>query len=100
VDALCVATLSTEEAVPEPRENIYQIGFRPRQVRRQYRSLPRKGQGRVRYQVHEELEGFRKGDISDGRLAFKRAKGEPSTAHPKDCRLLESGCTVIWQGVV
>jgi hypothetical protein len=69
----------------------------------------------VRYQVHEELEGFRKGDIvrvkgrwvkqinalySDGRLAFKRAKGEPSTAHPKDCRLLESGCTVIWQGVV
>jgi 5-methylcytosine-specific restriction endonuclease McrA len=115
VDALCVATLSTEEAVPEPRENIYQVGFRPRQVRRQYRSLPRKGQGRVRYQVHEELEGFRKGDIvrvkgrwvkqinalySDGRLAFKRAKGEPSTAHPKDCRLLERGCTVIWQGVV
>ncbi len=63
VDALCVATLSTEEAVPEPRENIYMVGFRPRQVRRQYHSLPRKGHGRVRYQVHEELEGFRKGDI-------------------------------------
>jgi len=43
-----------------PHENIYTVGFRPRQIRRRYH---RKGQGRVRYQVHEELEGFHKGDI-------------------------------------
>jgi hypothetical protein len=75
---------------------------------------PSKGQGCVRYQVHEELEGFHKGDIvqvkgrrvkqinalySDGRLAFERVKGEPSTARPKDCQLLERNRTVVWQQV-
>ncbi|HEX9133534.1 MAG TPA: RNA-guided endonuclease IscB [Ktedonobacteraceae bacterium] len=114
VDALCVATLHTGEAVSEPHENIYTVGFRPRQIRRRYHHTPRKGQGRVRYQVHEELEGFHKGDIvrvkghwvkqinalySDGRLAFERVKGEPSTARPKDCRLLERNRTVVWQQV-
>jgi len=64
--------------------------------------------------VNEELAGFRKGDIvrakgkyvkqinaiySDGRLAFKRVKGEPSTALPKDCQLLERGQTVLWEKV-
>lgn len=114
VDALCIATLHTGEAVSEPHENIYTVGFRPRQIRRRYHHLPRKGQGRVRYQVHEELEGFHKGDIvqvkgrwvkqinalyGDRRLAFERVKGEPSTARPKDCRLLERNRTVVWQQV-
>jgi hypothetical protein len=55
--------------------------------------LPQKGEGRVRYQVYEELNGFRKGDIvqvkgkwvkqvnatyAQGRLAFRRVKGEPA----------------------
>lgn len=113
IDALCVATLHTGEQVPEPREN-YSIRFRPRQTRRQYHDLPRKGQGRVRYQKYEELAGFRKGDIVrvkgkwvkqinaiyvDGRLAFKRIKGEPPAARPNDCQLLERGRTVVWEKV-
>lgn len=114
VDALCVATLRTGEVVPAPHENVYLIGFRPRQTRRRYHSLPRKGQGRVRYQIYEELEGFHKGDIvrvkgrwikqinalyGDGRLAFKRVKGEPPSARPKDCQLLERCRTIVWQQV-
>jgi len=113
-DALCLATLSTREMIPEPQTNIYTIRFRPRQTRRQYHDLPRKGQGRVRYQVYEELEGFRKGDLvrikgrwtkqvnaiyADGRLAFKRVKGEPATAKPQDCRLIEREQTMIWEMV-
>jgi len=112
IDALCIATLSTGEAVAVPQTNTYRIGFRPRQTRRQYHVLPRKGQGRVRYQMYQELKGFRKGDIvrvkgtsvkqvnaiyADGRLAFKRVKGEPSTARPQDCQLLERGRTVVWE---
>ena len=114
VDALCIATLRTGEVVPAPRENVYLIGFCPRQTRRRYHSLPRKGQGRVRYQIYEELEGFHKGDIvrvkgrwikqinalyGDGRLAFKRVKGEPPSARPKDCQLLERCRTIVWQQV-
>src|SRR2546425_8018005 len=113
-DALCLATYATSEMVPYHREHFYQITFRPRRTRRQYHTLPRSGQGRVRYQVNDELEGFRKGDIvrvkgryikqinsiySEGRLAFKRVKGEPPSALPKDCQLLERGRTILWEKV-
>ena len=45
--------------VPYHRERFNQIGFRPRRTRLQYHTLPRSGQGRVRYQVNGKLEGFR-----------------------------------------
>jgi 5-methylcytosine-specific restriction endonuclease McrA len=114
IDALCVATLRSGEAIPEPAENIYHIGFRPRKTRRQYYDLPQKGKGRVRYQKYEELAGFRKGDIVrvkgkwvkqvnaiyvDGRLAFRRVRGEPANAKPRDCRLLAREQTIIWEEV-
>jgi hypothetical protein len=113
-DALCLATYETGETVAYHREHFYMVSFRPRRTRRQYYDLPRKGQGRVRYQVNDELNGFRKGDIvrvkgvytkqinsiySDGYLAFKRVKGEPNKARPQDCRLLERGRTVMWEKV-
>jgi hypothetical protein len=112
IDALCIATLATGEGVPVQEANIYRIGFRPRQTRRQYHDLPRSGQGRVKYQVNTELAGHRKGDIvrvkgkyikqinsiySNGRLAFKRVKGEPPSALPKDCQRLSPGQTVLWE---
>ena len=114
IDALCIATYHTGEIIPEPEANVYTISFRPRQTRRQYYDLPQKGKGRVRYQVYEELEGFRKGDMvqvkgkwvkqvnaiyADGRLAFKWVKGEPANAKPQDCQLLERGKTVVWKKV-
>ena len=115
IDALCVATLTTGEVISvDPsqarNENFYLIKFRQRQTRRQYHDLPKKGIGRVRYQVNAFLEGFRKGDIvrvkgkwikqinsiySNGYLAFARVKGEPNAAKPKDCKLLQRGQTVI-----
>jgi 5-methylcytosine-specific restriction endonuclease McrA len=113
-DALSVATLLTGEIVPLSRENFYSIRFRLRQTRRQYHDLPRKGKGRVLYQVNSELEGFRKGDVvrvkgkwvkqinsiySGGRLAFARVKGEPASARPCDCQLLRRGQTIIWKEV-
>src|SRR5437588_5506561 len=85
---------------------------RPRRTRRRYHTLPRKGQGRVKYQVNEELEGFQKGDIvrvkgkytkqinsiySNGYLAFPRVKGKPSQARPQDCQLLERERTLRWE---
>ncbi len=112
VDALCIATYETGEMVPYDREHFYQVTFRPRRTRRRYHDLPRKGQGRARYQANEQLDGFRKGDIvrvkgkyikqinaiySKGRLAFKRVKGEPPSALPKDCQLLERGSTILWE---
>jgi len=125
IDALCVATLryaqgqalETGEVIPpDPSqaqdENFYIIKFRPRQTRRQFHDLPRKGVGRVRYQVKKELEGFRKGDIvlvkgkwvkqinsiySNGYLAFSRVSGSPNVAKPKDLKLLKRGQTVIWE---
>jgi 5-methylcytosine-specific restriction endonuclease McrA len=113
-DALCLATYDTGETVPYHRKHFYTVSFRPRRTRRQYYDLPRKGQGRVKYQVNDELNGFRKGDIvrvkgictkqinsiySDGYLAFKRVKGEPNKARPQDCQLLERGRTVMWEKV-
>jgi hypothetical protein len=114
VDALCIATLRTGEVVAPPENNVYQIKIRPRQTCRQYHSLPRQGKGRVKYQVNEELQGFRKGDLvrvrekyvklinsiySDGYLAFPRVKGEPSKALPRDCRILEREGTILWKKV-
>jgi hypothetical protein len=111
-DALCIAMYDTGEMVPYNREHFYVLSFRPRRTRRQYHDLPRKGQGRVRYQVNDELAGFRKGDVvrvkgryrkqvnaiySEGRLAFKRIKGEPANAKPEDCQLLERGRTMLWE---
>ena len=63
IDALCIATHQTGEAIAVPESNVYHIRFRPRQTRKRYHSQPQKGQGRVRYQRYEELEGLRKGDI-------------------------------------
>ncbi len=114
IDALCLATYHTGELVTEPESNVYSIRFRPRQTRKQFHSLPRKGKGRARYQVYEELKGFRKGDIvlvkkkwvkqvnaiyAEGRLAFQRVKGEPANARPEDCRLLEREQTIVWETV-
>ena len=122
IDALCVATVRQSlplgeallwgEVIPPNRENFYTIQLRARQTRRIYHDLPHKGKGRVRYQVNDELDGFRKGDIvrvkgkwvkpinsiySNGYLAFARVKGEPNAAKPKDCQLLVRGQTVIWE---
>ncbi len=113
-DALCIATYQTGESILYHRERFYRISFRPRRTRRQYHDLPRSGQGRVKYQVNEELAGFRKGDVvrvkgrfvkqinsiySNGYLAFKRVKGEPFQARPRDCQLLERGQTILWEKV-
>ena len=117
VDALCVATITktTGEVISVNRENFYSIRFRPRQTRRQYHDLPKKGIGRVRYQVNFECKGFRKGDVvrvkgkwvkqinsiySNGYLAFARVLGEPNAAKPKDCKLLQRGQTIVWEKVV
>ncbi len=112
VDALCIATYTSGEVVAYDRENFYTVSFRPRRTRRQYHTLPRKGQGRVRYQVNDELAGLRKGDsvrvkgryikqinsiYSNGYVAFKRVKGEPNQARPRDCQLLEREQTVLWE---
>jgi hypothetical protein len=62
--------------------------------------------------MYEELKGFKKGDIvlvknqwvkqvnaiyAEGRLAFRRVKGEPTNAKPEDCRLLEREQTLVWE---
>ena len=116
-DALCIATIGSGEVIGLACANSYRISFRPRQTRRRYHDLPRKGIGRVRYQVNAELAGFRKGDIvrvkgrwvkqvnsiysstatKPGRLAFARVKGEPPSALARDCLLLERGRTVRWE---
>lgn len=114
IDALCLATYHTGERVTKLESNVYAIRFRPRQTRKQFHSLAQKGKERVRYQHYEELEGFRKGDIvrvkgkwikqinaiyAEGRLAFQRVKGEPPSALPRDCQLLEREQTIIWEKV-
>jgi len=114
IDALCIAALGTGEVVAPPESNLYRIGFRPRQTRKQYHSLPQTGKGRVRYEVNEELQGFRKGDLvlvkekdvklvnsiySNGYLAFPGVKGEPNAARPHDCRILEREKTVLWEPI-
>lgn len=106
--------VSDDKTHVQNQDNFYEIHFRPRQTRRQYHDLPRRGMGRVRYQVNAQLDGFRKGDIvrvknrwvkqinsiySSGHLAFARIKGEPSAVNPKDCLLLQRGQTMIWQNL-
>ena len=117
IDALCIATLATGEAVPVQETNTYRIAFRPRQTRRQYHDLPRKGQGRVRYQIYQELEGFRKGDIvrvkgtlikqvnaiyAEGRLAFKRSRRTCHLRHSlQDCPIARARARrIVWEKVV
>lgn len=112
VDACCIATSETGEVVPWQRDRFSRVTFRPRQTRRQSHDLPRKGQGRVRSQVNEALEGFRKGDLvrvkrrfvkqinsisSNGYLAFRRIKGEPAQARPHDGLFLERGRSILWE---
>lgn len=114
IDALCIATLQTSEMVKWNKDNYYHINFRASQTRRQYHDMPRKGKGRIQYQVNSESGGFKKGDIvlvkgvyrkqvnsiySNGRLAFKRIKGEPFAARPQDCKLLESQRTINRQRI-
>jgi len=114
IDALCIATMPTGKVVAVPEKNVYHIRFRPRQTRKRYHSQPQKGKGRVKYQVNEELQGFRKGDLvlvkgkyvklinsiySNGYLAFPRVKGEPNKALPRDCRILEREGTILWEKV-
>ncbi|MCP4353142.1 MAG: hypothetical protein GY795_47430, partial [Desulfobacterales bacterium] len=92
----------------------YQITFRAKQTRRVYFDRPKKGKGRVRYQVNEQSSEFGKGDIvrvkekwtkqinsvySNGQLAFKRIRGEPSACTPKKCRLLKKNCSMLWQRI-
>ncbi len=36
---------------------------------------------------------------SNGRLAFKRVEGEPPSALPKHCQLLERERTIMWEQV-
>lgn len=115
VDALCIALLRTGLIVNWDRDNYYEINFRPRQTRKLYHTLPRKSLGRIKYQVNDELDGFRKGDIvlvkgkyrkqinsiySSGRVAFKRVDGEPGDSLTKDCKLLEKQKTIIWKKVI
>lgn len=112
IDALCIATLGTGEVIAPPECNIYTITYRPKQTRKRFQSCPKKGKGRVRYQVNDELEGFRKGDLvlvkdcfvkrinsiySNGYLAFARIKGEPNAVQPKHCKLLERAATILWE---
>ena len=112
IDALCVAIIQIGEVIIPDSKNFYLVKFRPKQTRRQYHDLPRKGKGRVRYQVNANLDGFRKGDIvkvkgkwvkqinsiySNGYIAFARVKGEPNCAKPKDCQLLQREQTMIWE---
>jgi len=109
-DALCISTLLTKEKVPYNRNNFYNINFKARQTRRQYYDKPKKGIGRAKYQINKQSSGFRKGDLvlvkgflkqinsiySNGILAFKRVKGEPSSATPKKCKLIEYNPTITF----
>jgi hypothetical protein len=100
--------------IPFHKENFYTINFRATQTRRQFYDLPRKGKGRVRYQVNSSLEKFSKGDIvlvkekylkqinsiySNGVLAFKRVPGEPFSSTPKNCRLLERKNSLVFSSI-
>ena len=111
LDALCVATLLDSEVIQPNEDNFHAVTFRASQNRKQYYSQSQKGKGRVRYQVNEELRGFRKGDLvlvrgkwikrifsiySSGRLAFPRVKGEPGSAAPKNCKLIERAKTIMF----
>jgi len=113
IDAMCIATLQTKETVQFNKDNFYNINFRAKQTRRQYFGNPKKGKGRVKYQVNDELGGFKKGDLifvkgflkqinsifSSGMLSFKRIKEEPSVAAPKKCKLIERQPTIVFSNI-
>ena len=114
IDAFCIANYFTNYHIEYNKDNLFNVNFRPKQTRRCYFDLPQKGKGRVKYKVNDECGGFRKGDIvliknkfakqinsiySNGRLAFKRIKGEPSSALAKDCRLLLKQKTIVFNSV-
>jgi hypothetical protein len=110
VDAMCIATLRNKDSFDSAFGNSYKINFRAKQTRKQYHTQPRKGMGRVKYQVNESLGGFKKGDLvrvkgylktinsiySSGDLAFERVKGEPSTSIISKCKLIEKCKTIQW----
>ena len=112
IDALCLATMTEGESIPPDTTNYFDVSFRATQNRKQYYSCPKKGKGRVRYQVNNELEGFRKGDIvlvkdklekrirainSNGSLVFPYIKGEYAMIIPSHCRLLEKSKTIMFR---
>lgn len=111
VDATCLATIKDREIIDVNKDDYFDVSFLAGQTRKQYHSCPRKGKGRIKYQVNEELEGFKKADIvrvknkwdkriwsiySNGVLAFPRIKGEPSSSVPKHCKLLEKSKTIMF----
>ena len=113
-DALAVATLGTGEVIPFHKENFYTINFRATQTRRQFHFLPKKGKGRVKYQVNKSVGKFSKGDIvlvkekflkqinsiySNGILAFKRVPREPFSSTPSNCRLLERQSSLVFSSI-
>ena len=112
IDALCLAMIGDGEVIEPNTDNYFEVSFLPHQTRKQYHSCLQKGKGRVRYQVNEELGGFRKGDIvlvkekwekrvnsiySNSLLAFPRVKGEPASSAPKHCQLLEKAKTIMFR---
>ncbi|RKZ65239.1 MAG: hypothetical protein DRQ99_13220, partial [Candidatus Parabeggiatoa sp. nov. 3] len=81
---------------------------------RQFHDMPKKGKGRVRYQVNSSLGKFSKGDIvlvkgkylkqinsiySNGVLAFKRVLDEPFSSRPSNCRLLERQSSLVFSSI-
>jgi len=113
-DALAVATLRTGEVISFHKDNFYTINFRATQTRRQFYDLPKKGKGRVKYQVNPSLGKFSKGDIvlvkekflkqinsiySNGILAFRRIPGEPFSSTPSNCRLLERQSSLVFSSI-
>lgn len=108
VDAMCIASLRNKEVIWYSKDNFYNINFRASQNRKHYYMLPRKGKGRVKYQVNKDLHGFRKGDLvlvksyekivqsiySTGLLFLGRIKNEPTVSTPKKCKLLTKAHTI------
>lgn len=111
IDAFCIANYFNHYEINYDKSYFFNITFRPRQTRKCYFDLPRKNAGRVKYKVNESLDGFKKGDIvmtknkwvkqinsiySSGHIAFKRVKGEPSSASTKNCKLLLKQKTIVF----
>lgn len=114
IDAFCVANYFNNYKINYDKSHFFNVTFRPRQTRKCYFDLPRRSIGRVKYKVNESLNGFKKGDIvmiknkwvkqinsiySSGYLAFKRIKGEPSSALTKDCKLLLKQKTIVFNTI-
>ena len=110
VDAFCIANYEARYPLTYARDNVYDVTFRKKQTRQLYYAMPQKGKGRVKYQVNDSLDGFKKGDLvlvkgfvkqinsihSKGRFGFKKGPG-PQTADPKFCKLLSKKPTVVFQ---